>query len=733
MNTIKKKEYQKNILFIQNLAKNGPKKKTLKKHFSLSDIKKRKKTLKKIIKIGSDMENKKNIKTNLTLKILGDIQKLSDSQIKKKLINLKGGYFYDLYINNTQKGNKKTTISNLVNIIKRVGKEELTRVKKTREIKTQKEIEEKIQNIINDHYERKEKIKKAKKYKMDQKKYFKKKIKSLYTEFKELKNIKINIEGDDCITPIGKLGLLPKEISNLLDNDEFQYFRYGSIGDGDCLFHSFLEAINKKYYQLDGGNRGEYFQKQKIVRSLRKYMAQNVNEHFMEYFSINGLFNKESYIQHLLNIGEYGENDDITFFSALKNVNIFMFQSGIDSNSISISPIAINNFQFDIELPSIFVYNMNQHHYEPIIRLSKSDLRKPNFNKKNLNNNILLPSGNSKVLKMAQKYFNSYNNTSKLLRNWNIIPKKYHQQLLDSINKLKTECEIEGKKEKGSLKYRQLKSVLNQALKKEISIKKYSNCYKKSKDLKHPDRLGFCNQGKYLFTIPNSQDTCCSTNKETPEAYNSKQKVLKENLLSTHKIIKKIDIKQHLNKNIEITLEKLYPKIEEFCVSSEIEVNEKEIKEIISKILRKKNIKKMQKDKLVEHIIEKIIENLMKNQSNKNKLKKKDNIVSFFKTLSEFDRRNIADEDSGGGFTKELIDLDTSNGKKQVEILIGTTIKILENDETGEIKMISGIDVRSLYYNIIDEDGDDDWTRIGLIFYNNDIMETIEIIEKNII
>ena len=115
------------------------------------------------------------------------------------------------------------------------------------------------------------------------------------------------------------------------------------------------------------------------------------------------------------------------------------------------------------------------------------------------------------------------------------------------------------------------------------------------------------------------------------------------------------------------------------------------------------------------------------------KLKKKDNIVSFFKTLSEFDRRNIADEDSGGGFTKELIDLDTSNGKKQVEILIGTTIKILENDETGEIKMISGIDVRSLYYNIIDEDGDDDWTRIGLIFYNNDIMEPIEIIEKNII
>jgi len=733
MDAIKKKEYQKNIVFIQNLAKNGPKKKTLKKYFSLSDIKKRKKTLKKLIKIGSDLENKKNMKPNLTLKILGDIKKLSDFQIKKNLINFKGAYFYDLYINNTQKDNKKTTISNLVNIIKRVGKEELNRVKKTREIKTKKEIETKIQNIINDHYERKKTIKKKKKYKQQQQQYFKKKIKYLYKEFKELKNTEINIEGDSCITPIGKLGLLPKEISNLLDDNEFQYFRYGSIGDGDCLFHSFLEATNKKYYQLDGSILGEYFQKQKLTRSLRKYMAKNVNEHFMEYFSINGLFNKESYIQHLLNIGEYGENDDITFFSALKNVNIFMFQSGIDINNISISPIAINNFHFDIELPSIFVYNMNQHHYEPIIRLSKSDLQKPNFNKKNLNNNILLPGNNSKVLKIAQKYFNSYSNTSKLLRNWNITPKKYYQKILDSINKLKTECEMERKKDQYSIKYKQLKSVLTQELKKEMSIKKYSNCYKNSKDLKHPDRLGFCNKGKYLFTIPYSQDTCCSINKETPVAYNSKQKVLKETLLSTHKKIKNIDIKKILSKNKEITLEKIYPKIKEFCVSSELEVDEKEIKEIISKNLRKKNIKKMQIEKVVEHIIEKIIDYLMKNKSNKNKLKKKNNIISFFKTLSEFDRRNIADEDSGGGFTKELMDLDTSNGKKQVEVLIGKTIKILENDETGEIKMISGIDVRSLYYNIIDEDGDDDWTRIGLIFYNNDIMDSIEITEKKII
>ena len=139
-------------------------------------------------------------------------------------------------------------------------------------------------------------------------------------------------------------------------------------------------------------------------------------------------------------------------------------------------------------------------------------------------------------------------------------------------------------------------------------------------------------------------------------------------------------------------------------------------------------------DSIVQNIIESIIEYIMENQQgNSNNLNTKKKVISFFKTLSEFDRKNIADEDSGGGFSKEQIEIKTKSGKKMVDVLIGLSLKMIENDETEEIKFVSGIDVRSLYYNIIDDDGDDDWTRIGLVFYEDSEQQSCEIIEKGII
>jgi hypothetical protein len=738
----KEEAYQKNIQFIQNLAKNGPKKKTLKKHFSFSDFKNKKKTQKKSFRSEGNEEKKKDKKISLTLKILSNIMKLSDHQIKKQLIQKEGSYFYKIYQKNTQikkgsKNIKKSTINNLVQTIKRVAKEELGHMKKTSKINSKNYIEQKIQNIINNQFEGKQKIKKKKQYKIKQDKYFQAKAKLLCQENKHLKIDDINTGGDGNITSIGSLGLLPEEIKDILENVNYQYFRYGSIGDGGCLFHSFLEAINPEYYKLDGNNILGLFQKQKMSRSLRKYMAKNVNQHFMEYFSIDGLFNKQTYIQHLLNIGEYGENDDITFFSGLKNVNVFIFQSGVDDNGNSISPIAINNFQFDINLPSIFIYNMNQHHYEPIIRLTKMDLKQPNFNKENLSDHILIPAADPINLVIAQKYFNNYNNTGKLLRNWNIIPTNYYQRLLASIDQIKKNYTTEKEKDSNSLKCRQLKSILKEALKKEESITKYSDCYTNSNGKHQPNRLGFCNDGKFLFTIPDSEDTCCSNIKETQGAYIAKQRVLKEKLTIPHQELAGLDFKKYFkkkNKKKNVNFKSIYPKVKDFCNSSQLEIEDIEIKDLVKLKLLDKSLKGMSIDSIVQNIIESIIEYIMKNQQgNSNNLNTKKKVISFFKTLSEFDRKNIADEDSGGGFSKEQIEIKTKSGKKMVDVLIGLSLKMIENDETEEIKFVSGIDVRSLYYNIIDDDGDDDWTRIGLVFYEDSEQQSCEIIEKGII
>jgi hypothetical protein len=738
----KGKAYQKNIQFIQNLAKNGTSKKTLKKHFSFSDFKNKKKTQKKSFRSEGNEEKKEDKKISLTLKILRDIMKLSDNQIKKQLIQKKGSYFYNIYQKNTQiekdsKNIKKSTIPNLVRTIKRVAKEELGHIQKTRKINNKSHIEQKIQNILNNQSEGKKNIEKKKKYKIKQDKYFQAKAKLLCKENKHLKIDDINTGGDGKLTTVGSLGLLPEELKDILDNVNYQYFRYGSIGDGDCLFHSFLEAINPGYYKLDGNSRKGFFQKQKMSRSLRKYMAKNVNQHFMEYFSIDGLFNKQTYIQHLLNIGEYGENDDITFFSGLKNVNVFIFQSGVDDNGNSISPIAINNFQFNINLPSIFIYNMNQHHYEPIIRLTKMDLKQPNFNKENLSNSILIPPADPIVLVIAQKYFNNYNDTGKLLRNWNIIPTNYYQRLLASIDQIKKDYTTEEEKDSNSLRCRQLKSILKEALKKEISIKKYSDCYINSNGKHQPNRLGFCNDGKFLFTIPDSEDTCCSNIKETQDAYIAKHRVLKEKLTIPHQELVGLDLKDYFkkkNKKNNVNFKSIYPKVKGFCDSSQLDIEDIEIKELVKLKLLDKSLKGLNIDSIVQNIIESIIEYIMENQQgNSNNLNTKKKVISFFKTLSEFDRKNIADEDSGGGFTKEQIEIKTKSGKKMVDVLIGLSLKMIENDETEEIKIVSGIDVRSLYYNVIDEEGDDDWTRIGFVFYEDYELKSYEIIEKGII
>ena len=168
-NLNKEEAYQKNIQFIQNLAKNGPKKKTLKKHFSFSDFKnkKKKKTQKKSFRSEGNEEKKKDKKISLTLKILNDIMNFSDHQIKIQLIQKEDSYFYKIYQENTQikkgsKNIKKSTIANLVQTIKRVAKEELGHMKKTRKINNKNYIEQKIQNIINDQFERVKKIKKKK-------------------------------------------------------------------------------------------------------------------------------------------------------------------------------------------------------------------------------------------------------------------------------------------------------------------------------------------------------------------------------------------------------------------------------------------------------------------------------------------------------------------------------------------------------------------------------------------
>lgn len=731
---LKFKNYKKNIQFIKDIKKN-----TQKKHRSLPDLyTKKKKTFKKIYRYSDKKSNSSIRNKNAYLKLLSDILKLSDHKIKQNII--KNGYFKNLYLKNTnyitseKKKVSKTNLTKFLVILKRVTNEELKRIRKDKNIYGTVSIDQKIQNIIDSHFERDQKMKLKKIYENNQKKYFKDIRKILFKKHSNLKKLEINFDGDEAITNIGSIGILPKEIQDLLTNENgYQYFRYGSIGDGNCLFHSFLEGVNQDYFNLDSNNVIEKHQKKRKASALRKYMAKNVNEHYMKYFNINHLFNKNEYIKHLLNDGEYGENDDITFFSALKNVNIFVFQSGLDENKISISPVAINNLTFNIKLPTMFIYNMNQVHYEPIIRLTNLDLSKNNLNKENLKNHILIPPGEPIVKKIALKYLELHFDNIISFRNWEIDTPNYYELINNKIKILEKEYEIEkNKKIKNKILLAQKKSVLIESKKRKESMKKYIDCYTQKNKNYIPDRKGLCKLNDYLFIIPNTSDTCCSNKKEYKDAYKPNHEIIKEKLSLTHKNIRNIDLKDYFEnkKNKKFTFNSIYLEAKKFCINSELSIKDSEIKNIIKQNINHPK-KKDDREKFIEFIIEQIINYIMKKNSVLI-LNSKKKCLSFYKNLPEFDRKNIADEDSGGGFSKQEMNLDFGYGKKKTTVLIGNSIEKLINDEHNKIATIKDLDVRSLYYNIIDEDGDDDWIRIGLIFYHLNKMKSYEIIEKDI-
>ena len=134
------------------------------------------------------------------------------------------------------------------------------------------------------------------------------------------------------ITDIGKIGILPSFIRDYLNsidnqNENMLYLRYGSIGDGDCLFHSYLDMTSQEYL-----SKNTTREKQTITKNFRKWLSDNaklfdynyLNPQISYFLFENGYSDEVSYKgykKHLKNCSEYGYDLDYIYL-----MNIFDYK-----------------------------------------------------------------------------------------------------------------------------------------------------------------------------------------------------------------------------------------------------------------------------------------------------------------------------------------------------------------------------------------------------------------------
>lgn len=126
-------------------------------------------------------------------------------------------------------------------------------------------------------------------------------------------------------TAIGKIGVLPNLIREYLESIDKKenrtlYLRYGSIGDGDCLFHSYLDLTNKHYFQIPPNSKG-IRQKQSVMRNLRYWLQNNCSKYDYDYINPQisraeghgKNYSYRDYIDHLGTITDWGFDLDIIY------------------------------------------------------------------------------------------------------------------------------------------------------------------------------------------------------------------------------------------------------------------------------------------------------------------------------------------------------------------------------------------------------------------------------------
>ena len=166
-------------------------------------------------------------------------------------------------------------------------------------------------------------------------------------------NIKINPKIKTTLKT-NKLGNLPKDIYENLEkyDKNYYYLRYGSSGDGNCLYHSILNLIDDNYITEKSKQN-----KHDICLQFKKLLADNVTKHDYEYLNLNEQYDTiEQYKKHLSEDGKWGTDEDIIYISSFLDLNIFVFQLW---NNVISNPVCINYTIYDNERPTILLYNFN--------------------------------------------------------------------------------------------------------------------------------------------------------------------------------------------------------------------------------------------------------------------------------------------------------------------------------------------------------------------------------------
>lgn len=267
------------------------------------------------------------------------------------------------------------------------------------------------------------------------------------------------------MTNVGKLGIVPTFIRDYLNtidkqNENMIYLRYGSIGDGDCLFHSYLDMTSQEYLLEDNNSK-----KQEITNHFRKWLSDNV-ELFdynylnpqLSYFLLESDDSDEvsfqAYKKHLKNCSEYGYDLDFVYLmniidykkiSLIQDIKQKLKDSGNSNKlkkeiqeirkdkkynsyniflfSYDLNRININNYkdkqefgkQFLQLLPhynyqsnrnSILLFNVGGMHFEGIIRipLPKNKLTFTQWKYK-INSSIKYIQKSKKINTLFNKYF----------------------------------------------------------------------------------------------------------------------------------------------------------------------------------------------------------------------------------------------------------------------------------------------------------------------------------------
>ena len=286
------------------------------------------------------------------------------------------------------------------------------------------------------------------------------------TTIQEKLGIVINPNFDD-ILELKEFGNLPIEVTELLETNDprHYYLRYGSIGDGNCLYHAILNLINDNYL------RESRINKKKICLQFKKYLGVNATIHDYKYLELDNKFpTLKNYKAHLRTNGKWGIGEDIIYISSIIKYNIFVFQyyrtepnqkfvqglvdMGYNKNSAIRATLATNNdgiedalvwitthsddeditnpleeYPYNIAVPNciqysvydetrptIFLYNFDNRHYESIIRLRRDQ----KFNTKNITPDLRIFNPNESFINLlAHQYREVCLPISDMwLRNW---------------------------------------------------------------------------------------------------------------------------------------------------------------------------------------------------------------------------------------------------------------------------------------------------------------------------